>query len=195
MQGLPSPTPSSSADDRNGGQPNLKRQRSASMHSTTSTSPPKRAPSLGPATEALGPSPVPAAPEDAAADVEMLAPPSDGVEKDMLSPAPSPAPPGTRTPMWRDVSVSQKILTEESFIKAPMEPGQTWYLVSMKWYNRWRKAMTGTIDKEGPVDEQDLGPVDNSDLLEANGELIEPILEDVDAKYVPSNLWGMLVAW
>lgn len=197
MQSLPSPTPSNSADDRGATsqqqQLNLKRQRSESMRSAASDSSPKRAQSLGPTQDSTtGVANLPAPP---APDYPMSALSPDAAEDGVPSPAPSPLP-ASAAPMWSDVPAQQKALTEQTFLKEPMEIGQTWYLVSMRWYARWHKAVTGSVDKQGPVEEKDLGPVDNSDLLvDAEGKLVEPLVEDENVKFVPEKLWQALVAW
>ena len=67
----------------------------------------------------------------------------------------------------------------------PLVEGTTWALLSKSWYRRFEKAATGQVDKEGCVKEEDLGPVDNSSLLENDGRLKENILEGIDFECVP----------
>ncbi|PFH51822.1 hypothetical protein AMATHDRAFT_74701 [Amanita thiersii Skay4041] len=76
-----------------------------------------------------------------------------------------------------------------------MEIGQTWYLVARTWWKRWEKACTGVADKEGAVNESDLGPVDNSTLLDHYGNLRSSLAEGVDVEFVPEDVWLSLVAW
>jgi ubiquitin carboxyl-terminal hydrolase 4/11/15 len=76
-----------------------------------------------------------------------------------------------------------------------MEVGETWYLVSRGWYKRWSKACTGEVDKEGPVSEQDLGPVNNTPLLDSYSNLLPSIAEGVDVEYVPQEVWDRFVEW
>ncbi|KAF9054527.1 hypothetical protein BJ165DRAFT_1439580 [Panaeolus papilionaceus] len=76
----------------------------------------------------------------------------------------------------------------------PLQIGQTWYLVSSVWYKRWAKACTGQVDKEGPVELKDLGPVDNSSLLDTSGNLRYLLTEKEDYEFVPSASWDSLVA-
>ncbi|GLB43409.1 putative peptidase C19 family protein [Lyophyllum shimeji] len=76
-----------------------------------------------------------------------------------------------------------------------MEVGETWYLVARDWWKRWRKALSGEVDKEGPVSEQDLGPVDNSRLLDSYGNLQLSVAEGVDLEFVPEEVWRCFVDW
>lgn len=76
-----------------------------------------------------------------------------------------------------------------------MKVGETWYLVARDWWKRWRKALSGEADKEGPVDEQDLGPVDNSRLLDSYGNLQLSLAEGVDLEYIPEDVWICFVQW
>lgn len=76
-----------------------------------------------------------------------------------------------------------------------MQVGETWYLVSTGWYKRFVKACTGEIDKAGPVNEEDLGPVNNSSLLDAYGNLLPSLAEGVDVEYVPQEVWNQLIEW
>ncbi|KAG6850558.1 hypothetical protein H0H93_011757 [Arthromyces matolae] len=76
-----------------------------------------------------------------------------------------------------------------------MVAGETWYLVERQWWKRWCKALTGDTDKEGPVDEQELGPVDNSSLLDSYRNLRLALSEGVDLEFVPEEVWRCFVAW
>lgn len=76
--------------------------------------------------------------------------------------------------------------------KKPMSSGATWYLVARSWYRRWEKACTGEVDKEGPVEESQLGPVDNSSLVDEVGNLsAESLDEGVDVEYVSEQVWEL----
>jgi len=93
------------------------------------------------------------------------------------------------------LSREEKLAFVENGKKVPMEVGDTWYLVARDWYKRWLKALTGEVDKEGPITEQDLGPVDNSSLLDTYSNLLPSLAEGVDVEYVPRVLWDSLVQW
>ncbi|PPQ64778.1 hypothetical protein CVT24_007864 [Panaeolus cyanescens] len=76
----------------------------------------------------------------------------------------------------------------------PLQIGQTWYLISKPWYKRWNKACTGDVDKEGPVELKDVGPIDNSSLVDSHGNLLAPLTEGSDYELVPLESWNSLVA-
>jgi ubiquitin carboxyl-terminal hydrolase 4/11/15 len=192
MDGLPSPTPS--LDGLDGAPQTKKRQRSASMHSAgESSSSPRRAPS-----QSLSRESPPHEFDASGIATPLVSEAADDGVPDILSYPPSPGPddqPQLRGPMWQDVPAAQKTLTVQNLLKTHMEAGETWFLVSSRWMKRWRKAVEGTQDKEGPVEEQDLGPIDNSDLLDESGNLVSPLLEDEHVQFVPQALWEMFVAW
>jgi ubiquitin carboxyl-terminal hydrolase 4/11/15 len=97
--------------------------------------------------------------------------------------------------MWQDMPAEQKIRLVDDATQDTMQVGETWYLVSARWYKNWNKAVRMTEDKEGPVEEKDLGPVDNSDLVDEHGRLVENLVEGENVKFVPERLWEMFQAW
>ncbi|KIY53386.1 cysteine proteinase [Fistulina hepatica ATCC 64428] len=85
--------------------------------------------------------------------------------------------------------------TVQSLKQQPMQPGQTWYLVAAEWLKRWTRATSGEIDKEGPLSEDELGPVDNASLLDSLGNLNADAVEGIDMDYVPEDVWKRFVEW
>ena len=83
----------------------------------------------------------------------------------------------------------------ENALKRPMAVGETWYIVSRRWFQRWKKAMTGEEDKEGRVEEDQLGPVDNTPLCGPNGEVTSSLVEHVDCEFVPEDVWKLFEQW
>ncbi|KIJ20849.1 hypothetical protein PAXINDRAFT_165689 [Paxillus involutus ATCC 200175] len=77
----------------------------------------------------------------------------------------------------------------------PMQLGETWYIVSRQWYRRWEIACQGIIDKSGPLEEQDVGAVDNTPLFDRNGNLTSNLTEGVDVEFVPSDVWQAFSTW
>jgi len=90
---------------------------------------------------------------------------------------------------------TEKLFLVEKSIGKKMEVGQTWYLVSREWWKRWQKACTGQVDKEGGVIEQDLGPVNNTPLLDEYENLLPSLIEQIDVEYVPEEVWSYFVTW
>ena len=109
-------------------------------------------------------------------------------------------PPVVSPPLYQDttmppVSCNEKLQIVQKGTQRKMEIGETWYLVSCVWYKRWKKACTGEVDKEGPATEEELGPVNNSRLLDAYGNLLRPLAEGVDVEYVPEEVWNLFEQW
>ncbi|KAJ3515187.1 hypothetical protein NLJ89_g1915 [Agrocybe chaxingu] len=188
---LDSPDPS--------GPPSRKRQRSQSMQSDSgaSTSSVKRSVAdntsndisvRSPRTD--HPSPLNLA-SDSNQDIDTyMAEQGEADIPTFLSPPPS-HPPSVMEPLQRE----EKFSMVDKGKGRRMEIGETWYLVSRVWYKRWSKACTGEVDKEGPITEQDLGPVDNSALLDSYGNLRPSLAEGVDFEYIPEEIWTLLVLW
>jgi ubiquitin carboxyl-terminal hydrolase 4/11/15 len=109
-------------------------------------------------------------------------------------------PPIVSLPLYEEIAIPPVSLMEKYQVvkkgkERKMEVGETWYLVSRVWYKRWEKACTGEVDKDGPVREEELGPVDNSGLLDSFGNLRPSQAEGVDLEYVPEDTWNLFVLW
>lgn len=76
-----------------------------------------------------------------------------------------------------------------------MQTGDTWYIVSRTWYRRWQAACQGIADKAGTLDEKDLGPVDNTPLLDRDANLVSNLTEGVDVEFVPWDVWKAFTTW
>ncbi|KAI0629147.1 cysteine proteinase [Trametes polyzona] len=160
-----------------------KRQRSLSMQSDASSSSPKRSASQDP--QSLQPNDAPAtSPPDKASEIDAYMA-EQGVDHGQAVVA-SPS---------EEWTPSRKLQFVENALKKPMQVGETWYIVSRPWYLRWRKAMTGEEDKEGRVEEKDVGPVDNSPLCDSTGRVTSDLIEHVDCEFVPEEVWTKLQEW
>ncbi|KAI8974530.1 cysteine proteinase [Trametes punicea] len=181
MLTLPSPSssPPLTAQDPN----SRKRQRSLSMQSEASSSSPKRSASQDP--QSIQPNDVPTlSPEDMNPEIDAYMAEQG---EDHGQAVPSRAASG-----WIS---QQKLQFVENGMKKEMRVGETWYIVSRRWYLRWRKAMTGEEDKEGRVEEKDLGPVDNTPLCDQRGQVTSDLIEHVDCEFVPEEVWVKLKDW
>lgn len=105
--------------------------------------------------------------------------------------APASAP---QTPAATE-SPAAKLAQVEQLRKGQMQIGETWYIVAKRWYKRWHKACSGEEDKEGKVEEKDLGAVDNKPLVDIRGELTASCVEGVDVEFVPEQVWRLFVSW
>ncbi|KAJ6581893.1 hypothetical protein B0H19DRAFT_1061389 [Mycena capillaripes] len=99
------------------------------------------------------------------------------------------------TTMYQSVPPAEKVLRVEGAKAERLTPNDTWYLIDRNWWKRWKKACTGLVDKDGGVTEEELGGVDNSALVEVNGNLRSPISDGVDYELVPQAAWDDLVSW
>ncbi|KAG6372616.1 hypothetical protein JVT61DRAFT_7362 [Boletus reticuloceps] len=63
--------------------------------------------------------------------------------------------------------------------------GDTWYIVSRRWYRRWENVRHGVADKAGPVD--------NMPLVDRTGNLILNLT--IDVEFVPSDVWKVFITW
>ena len=68
----------------------------------------------------------------------------------------------------------------------PMRDGDTWYLISRTWYEKWQAACNPALRTHRREADERLGPVDNSDIVGANGELI-PGLSEGNGVYCASQ--------
>jgi hypothetical protein len=99
-------------------------------------------------------------------------------------------------PTWPNVLASDKVQLTRELLDTRMQDGQTWYIVSAQWLGRLQLALgEGDPKKQAanPVEEKDVGPVDNKGLIGEDGSLKK--LEDGEAEYVPEELWKAFVAW
>ncbi|RXW21669.1 hypothetical protein EST38_g4184 [Candolleomyces aberdarensis] len=108
-----------------------------------------------------------------------------------ITPTPQP-----ETSSAQTMDPIEKVAFVEREKARKMEAGETWYLVSKRWWKRWRSACTGEIDKDGPsVAEQEVGPVDNSLLLDEAGGLKISLTEGIDVEFVPEEIWNVFATW
>lgn len=102
----------------------------------------------------------------------------------------------TQPPPPTHLSVDQKAARIKQLREKPMVAGDTWYLISRQWFRLWEIACGILLDKAvRPLQEQDIGPPDNSSLFDAQGNLTSNLLEHVDVEFLPEEAWSELVAW
>lgn len=104
-------------------------------------------------------------------------------------------PPMPQPPPKKPMKPIDKLSLVNNLKGQKMEVGQTWYLISREWWKVWRKACLGLVDKEGPVDEKDVGPINNLSLLDEFGNLKPSLVDEIDVEYVPQLAWEYLVTW
>jgi ubiquitin carboxyl-terminal hydrolase 4/11/15 len=90
---------------------------------------------------------------------------------------------------------AQKFAKIQALKRKEMLEGETWFVVDHPWFHNWEVACTGQSGKETPVAETDIRPVDNSRIVDANGNLVENVIEGVNVEYVPEPAWKYLEQW
>lgn len=98
-------------------------------------------------------------------------------------------------PRWSETSTAEKLNIYSRHYQTPLKLGQTWYMVASHWFRDWQMACRGESDKQGMKEEALLGPVDNSSLLETDGDLKSDLLEGTDYELVPKLMWQLLIYW
>ena len=189
---LPSPaaSPSSKVTDLDAGPTRRKRQRSESMQSDSSSL--KRAVSEGPGSatpvRATHDAPTPDAVNDI--DVYMAEQGEHSVDAITLMPPPTPPqePPANLTPPQKLHYVTERRGKQ-------MQVGDTWYIVSRRWYRRWEAACQGIADKSGPLEEKHVDAVDNTPLVDRDANLVSNLTEGVDVEFVPWDVWKAFTTW
>ncbi|GAA5926338.1 putative ubiquitin-specific protease UBP12 [Sporobolomyces koalae] len=79
-----------------------------------------------------------------------------------------------------------------------LEAGDPWNLVSRIWYRRWITACSGTAetkDDDALLAVEEVGPMDNSNLVLEGGQLRKPLVEGVDLELLPSAAYALLRQW
>ncbi|KAF9006082.1 hypothetical protein BDQ17DRAFT_1277689 [Cyathus striatus] len=192
MNNLPSPPSSKSPSPPHpDSSPALsrKRQRTLSMASHSSSSSIKRS-----ASEARSPPPDNPVSHSPNHDIDAYM----ATQGEPLVPSPLSIPPHSDPlpPSVLHMSPPDKYAYVETEKQKQMALGDTWYLVASVWWKSWKAACTGQLNKDGPLDESDLGPVDNSPLVDQYGNLTtKSIVETEDVEYVPQSVWSAFITW
>ncbi|XP_071439299.1 ubiquitin carboxyl-terminal hydrolase 15-like [Hetaerina americana] len=76
-----------------------------------------------------------------------------------------------------------------------MSKGQTWYLISLEWWCKFQNYFGFVRDGDGVQPCVLPGHIDNSSLLNDNGDLKENLVDKLDYELVPSEAWDLLVEW
>ncbi|KAJ2455884.1 hypothetical protein EV183_000500 [Coemansia sp. RSA 2336] len=65
---------------------------------------------------------------------------------------------------------------------AAMVPGSVWYLVERNWFAKWQESASGLVPCK-------IGPIDNSSIVDANGELQPELKLGEDLEAIPVKVW------
>ncbi|KAJ2181317.1 hypothetical protein GGF45_001584 [Coemansia sp. RSA 551] len=69
--------------------------------------------------------------------------------------------------------------------EAGMVPGSVWYMVGRKWYAAWQESASGLVQHE-------IGPIDNSEIVDASNELLPGLKLTEDVEAVPVGVWQQM---
>ncbi|EGG06293.1 ubiquitin C-terminal hydrolase [Melampsora larici-populina 98AG31] len=84
-----------------------------------------------------------------------------------------------------------------------LDATQTWYLISLRWFKRWQTACAthqaptknSEDPSETPISIDQLGPIDNSDLLDSQFDLKPGLQLSVDLEILAEPFWNSLLSW
>ncbi|KZS94514.1 UCH-domain-containing protein [Sistotremastrum niveocremeum HHB9708] len=194
MSKLPSPAPTPPLEPTSLGK---KRMRSASDSSAESESSPKRAVSEVPSQ----PSDSNRSPESSSSHPPSVLPTtSDDFDIDKYMEEQDAGPsivPNEQMPPSNASAPQKKFAQIKELKSRPMIEGETWYIVQRDWFRKWENACSGQSGKEELVDESTIGPVDNSIIADAEGEIRSEIQiqEGTNVEYVPQEVWDLFTEW
>lgn len=125
---------------------------------------------------------------------------SDGYEEDGAEEGPiEDDVPVPSEPQWAETSPEDKLAKTHELMAKGMVPGENWYVVSTRWMARYARAVGEETAAKSILDEDvteaDVGGVDNTDLLDENGDLNIAFMEHEEYELVPPDLWKLFVQW
>lgn len=88
----------------------------------------------------------------------------------------------------------QKLRAINDLKARKLEPGETWYVISRKWYRQWDDMCSGRVSK-GAAPITSIGPVDNIPITTMAGELVPGLIEGVNMELVPEQAWRLFEEW
>ena len=113
---------------------------------------------------------------------------ADAAPTPIAEPERIPTPPLTPPPK-RTID-SERFDIVCNLMSRPKQSGETWYIVSLPWWNRWEKAVENSNKHALP------GPVDNGHLVDrARGQLANDLMLGRDITFVPHDAWNQLLDW
>ena len=175
----------------------------------------KRAPSTDYTTTSLNPSPTldidPAPPStpvivDSSTPDDTMA--DDGYVHQSFTPSATGAPPATTPPQPTPPPSASKLARDAPYLLprqkwdqisslkfTAMKDGDIWYLISHAWHEKWKAACNPASKIQGREADEQLGPVDNSDIIDANGELIPALSEGNRVISVSQRAMELFTQW
>ena len=76
-----------------------------------------------------------------------------------------------------------------------MKDGDIWYLISLAWHEKWKAACNPNSKTQGREADEQLGPIDNSDIIDPDHELIPALSEGNRVTSVPQCIMELFTEW
>ena len=76
-----------------------------------------------------------------------------------------------------------------------MKDGDVWYLISLTWHEKWKAACNPTSKTQGREADEQVGPVDNSDIVDPDGELIPALSDGNRVTSVSQRVMELFTEW
>ena len=85
-----------------------------------------------------------------------------------------------------------KYVEETSF---PLAEGDSWYLVEIKWYLKWKNVCASIQCAENDFQSAQVGPIENDLLCNMDGRLKDKLIENQDYRLFSKPSWTRLCEW
>jgi hypothetical protein len=106
------------------------------------------------------------------------------------------------SPSQKPSPEEQKKLVKEADAASPWTLGQTRYLLSWRWWCKWKELVKyeerssfGVVVSFGKKEPEELGPIDNNELLDGAGYVSKNLVENYDYTIVSDKVWDLLFSW
>ncbi|GAA6010099.1 hypothetical protein JCM10207_007558 [Rhodosporidiobolus poonsookiae] len=99
---------------------------------------------------------------------------------------------------YNGIAADQQLAVVNDLRRLPLEAGDEWYVVPRAWFRRWQVAVSGIAeskDDDDSLSPEQVGPIDTTQLVDEDGELVMGCQEGVNIELLPAQAWGMLKEW
>lgn len=90
---------------------------------------------------------------------------------------------------------SQWDLVQDYMRSKDVTEGESYFLISRKWYRQWQAHCTGVAEEKDDDPDAQLGPIDNRELADERGNLRKGLQDGVHLEIMPATAWNMLKSW
>lgn len=96
----------------------------------------------------------------------------------------------------------QKQFVKSCLNSETLHEGDTWFLLSSKWFNLWKEYVLYDVEGLEEVETQEeLSAIDNTDLLDDTTPAAAPptlksnLQDEQDYVLLPASVWGKCLKW